>query len=224
MSHRSASSIAGAPQPAHPHAGSDQWAATWERALPALAVAGPGIWFAAALVRAAGIGTLDGDLDWISRPEGFLMVLGVPFFVATFILLGRVIAQEAPRAGVAVTALGLLGIAPAGMLSSIRLSMGQFTDAGLDPKALNDAFETTSAWDLGLFLYSVSWFVAWIIAGTIILTSGIAPRWAGACCIAGIAGIVTAQALYLALPVSWPLGTGLLTVAVVTLARRSTAT
>lgn len=216
--------ISGAPQAAHQHAGSDRWAVTWERALPALSVAGPGIWFIAALVRGAGIGTLDGDLDWVSRPEGFLMVLGVPFFVATFILMGRVIAREAPRAGVAVTALGLLGIAPAGMLSGIRLFMGQFTDAGLDPNTLNEAWHTTSGWDLGFFLYNTSWFAAWIIAGTIILKSGIAPRWAGACCIAGVASIIAAQALYLALPVTWPLGMGLLTLAAVTLARRPTTT
>ena len=211
-------------QPAHPRDGAEQWAATWERALPVLAVAGPGSWFVAALIRAAGIGTLDGDLDWISRPEGFIMVLGVPCFVATFLLVGRVVAERAPRAGVTVTALGLLGIAAAGMLSGIRLFMGQFTDAGLDPKTLNDAFETTSAWDLGFFLYNVAWFVAWIIAGTVILRTGVAPRWAGACYIAGVAAIVTAQALYVALPVFWPLGTGLLTIGVVSLARRSTTT
>ena len=211
-------------EPAPPRDGAERWATTWERALPVLAVAGPGSWFVAALIRAAGIGTLDGDLDWISRPEGFIMVLGVPCFVATFLLVGRVVAERAHRAGVTVTALGLLGLASAGMLSGIRLFMGQFIDAGLDPKILNDAFETTSGWDLSFFLSNVAWFVAWIIAGIVILRTGVASRWAGACYIAGVAAIVTAQALYVALPVFWPLGTGLLTIGVVSLARRSTTT
>ena len=199
--------------------GSEQWAATWERALPVLAVVGPASWVVAALIRAAGIGTLEGDLDWISRPEGFVMVLGVPFFVATFLLMGRVVAQQAPRTGVAVTAFGLFGIAAAGMLAGIRLFMGQFTDAGLDPATLNVAFESTSVWDLGFFLSSVGWFVSWLIAAIVILKTGVAPRWVGACFVAGIAAIVTAQALYIALPVFWPLGTGLLTIGVVGLVR-----
>lgn len=215
------SNIRDSDRPAHPLDGCERWAATWERALPVLAVAGPVSWFIAALIRSAGIGTLDGDLDWISRPEGFVMVLGVPCFVATFVLVGRVIAQRAPRTGVAVTALGLLGTAAAAMLSGLRLFMGQFTDAGLDPKALNDAFEATSAWDLGFFLYSVAWFVAWIVAGIVIWRTGIAPRWAGASFIAGVAAFVTAQALYIALPVFYPLGTGLLAIGVASLARRS---
>ena len=83
--------------------GVDAWVATWLRALPALALIGPGSWFVAALIRAAGIGTLDGGLDWISGPEGLIMSLGVSFFAATYILFGMVVARRAARSGVAVT-------------------------------------------------------------------------------------------------------------------------
>jgi len=55
-----------------------RWSETWEGALPWLAMVGPASWLIAALVRAAGIGTLDGDLGWISGPEGIIMTLGVP--------------------------------------------------------------------------------------------------------------------------------------------------
>jgi len=189
--------------------GRAEWTAAWERALPALALVGPGLFFVAALVRAAGIGTLDGDLDWASRPEGFLMVLGVPFLVATFILVGRRISEVALRSGIAVTAFGVLGTTALAAISSFRLFTATFIDAGIDPDALNEAFEASGAWDLGLFVYNAGGFLAWIIAGIVILRTAIAPKWAGACFIAGVASVITAQAAYIALEVFWPLGTGL---------------
>jgi hypothetical protein len=67
--------------------GEQAWAAAWRRALPIVALIGPGSWFLAALVRAAGLGTLDGELGWISAPEGVIMALGVSWFAATYVLL-----------------------------------------------------------------------------------------------------------------------------------------
>ena len=102
--------------------GVDAWVATWLRVLPSLALIGPGSWFVAALVRAAGIGTLDGGLDWISGPEGLIMSLGVSFFAATYILFGMVVARRAPRSGVAVTGFGLLGVSAFGGIASSECS------------------------------------------------------------------------------------------------------
>jgi hypothetical protein len=189
--------------------GGEQWTTAWERALPILALVGPASWFVAAVVRAAGLGTLDGDLDWASRPEGLIMALGAPFFVATFIFMGRRLADSAVRAGIAVTALGVLGVAPLAFIPGFRLTMAQFIDAGFEPNALNDAFETLSAWDVGLFVLNLGGFVAWIIAGVVILRTEIAPKWVGASLILGVASVFTAQALYIALEFFWPLGTGL---------------
>ena len=101
--------------------GVDAWMAAWLRVLPALALIGPGSWFVAALVRAAGIGTLDGGLDWISGPEGLIMSLGVSFFAATYILLGVVVARRAALSGVAVTGLGLLGVSAFGGIAFFRV-------------------------------------------------------------------------------------------------------
>ena len=177
--------------------------------MPVLALLGPGSWLTATLVRAAGIGTLEGDLDWISRPEGLIAFIGAPFFVATFIFMGRRLADRAVRPGIAVTALGVLGVAPLAAISGFRLFMGTFTDAGFDPNALNEAFETLSAWDLGFFVLNSGQFLAWIIAGIVILRTGIAPKWAGVSLILGVLSVITGQGLYLALEVFWPLGTGL---------------
>ena len=168
--------------------GVDAWAATWLRVLPALALIGPGSWFVAALVRAAGIGTLDDGLDWISGPEGLIMSLGVSFFAATYVLFGMVVARRAPRSGVAVTGLGLLGVTAFGGIAFFRVFMAKFTDEGLDPDAMNDAFEATHIWDLAA-LTNFANFAAWLVAGIAILRTGVLPRWVGACCIGGVIGV-----------------------------------
>ena len=87
--------------------GEEAWVSAWRRALPALALVGPASWFVAALIRAAGIGTLEGELDWISAPEGMVMSLGVSFFFATYVALGLAVSRRAVRSGIAVTGLGI---------------------------------------------------------------------------------------------------------------------
>ena len=144
--------------------GIDAWAATWLRLLPALALIGPGSWFVAALVRAAGIGTLDDGLDWISGPEGVIMSLGVSFFAATYVVFGMMVARRAMRSGVAVTRLGLLGLTAFGGISFFRVFMAKFTDEGLDADAMNAAFEATHIWDLAAVTNFAN-FAAWLIAG-----------------------------------------------------------
>jgi hypothetical protein len=198
--------------------GVDAWVATWLRALPALALIGPGSWFVAALVRAAGIGTLDGGLDWISGPEGLIMSLGVSFFAATYILLGIVVARRAARSGVAVTGLGLLGVSAFGGIAFFRVFMAKFTDEGLDADAMNDAFEATHVWDLAAITNFAN-FAAWIVAGIAILRTRVLPRWVGACCVGGVAAVILAQGAYVALEVLWPLGTGLWFAAIIGVVR-----
>jgi hypothetical protein len=186
--------------------GVEAWVATWLRALPALALVGPGSWFVAALVRAAGIGTLEGGLDWISGPEGLIMSLGVSFFAATYTLLGMTIARRAVRSGVAVTGLGLLGLSAFAGIAFFRTFMAKFTDEGLDPDAMNAAFEATHLWDLAAVTNFAN-FAAWLVAGIAVLGTRVLPRWVGVSCIAGVVCVVLAQGAYVALEVLWPLAT-----------------
>jgi hypothetical protein len=188
------------------------WSSIWERALPVLAVVGPATWLLAALVRVAELGTLPGALSWASQPEGFIMVLGVSFFAATFVMLGRRVAERSPRSGVAVTAMGMLGVAPLAAVSFIRLFMANFVAAGLDPNLLNRAFESPSLWYAGFFVLNAAQFLAWIIAGVSLLRSGAAPKWAAVSLILGVVSVVTAQGAYVALEVFWPLGCALWTI------------
>lgn len=200
------------------HEGVDAWAAAWRNALPALAVLGPASWFVAALMLAAGLGTLDGELDWISAPEGVVMAFGAPFFVATFILLGQTVARHASRIGIAVTAFGVIGTSFLSGISWFRIYMAKFTAAGLDPGAMNDAFESPTVWDIAVAT-NAGTFAAWLISGVVILKTAVAPRWTGACCIGGSIAVPLGQAAYVATPFFWPLGTGLWLLASIGVAR-----
>jgi hypothetical protein len=186
--------------------GTESFALAWARALPLLALVGPGSWLAAALVRAAGLGTLSGELEWVSLPEGFIMVLGVPFFVATFVMLGGAVAVRYPRTGVAVTAMGILGVAPLAAVSAIRVFMGAFVAHGLDPSLLHRAFESPSLWYLGFFVLNAGQFLAWIVAAVALWRGRLAPRWVAACLCLGVVSVITAQGAYFALEIFWPLG------------------
>ena len=60
----------------------DKWGRTFKKRLPMLALVAPLCFFIASVVRAFGIGTLPGDLNWVSSYEGLIMGIGAPFFVA----------------------------------------------------------------------------------------------------------------------------------------------
>ena len=188
--------------------GEQAWAAAWRRALPIVALIGPGSWFLAALVRAAGLGTLDGELGWISAPEGVIMALGVSWFAATYVLLGLTIARRWVRTGIVVTALGLVGVGAFGGISFFRVFMAKFTDEGLDPDAMNRAFEAMHVWDIASLTNFVN-FAAWLVAGIAILRTAVVPRWIGVACIGGVVAILLGQGAYVALEFFWPVGTGL---------------
>ena len=137
------------------------------------------------------------------------MVLGSPFFVATFVFLGRFIATRTVRTGIAITAMGIIGVAPLAVVSGIRLFMGAFTDYGIDATVLQQAFDAPSPWYLGFFLMNAAQFLAWIVAGVVILRTGVAPRWTGVCLILGVLSVVTGQGVYFALTLFSPLGIAL---------------
>jgi hypothetical protein len=140
--------------------GNDQWASTFNKQLPMLALVAPVCFFIASLVRAGGIGTLPGDLNWVSSYEGLIMSVGVPFFVATFLFMGKTIAAQAPKTGIWVTVLGILGSAFIAFISGFRSLAVGLVSSGVDPKAINDGLEseTTFIWLAGLFLYNFAFF------------------------------------------------------------------
>lgn len=187
------------------------WAQSWQKRLPVLALIGPACFFLASLVRAMGIGTLSGGLSWVSAPEGVILCIGVPFFVATFIFLGLRIAEQSPKTGNVVLVLGILGVAFLAFVSSFRALSKGLVDAGLDPTELNTAFESeaTAIWLAPLFLFNLGQFIAWIIAGVAVIRKKLAPWWVGLALILAVPCIITAQAFYFMLELFWPLGNAL---------------
>lgn len=185
----------------------DKWVRTFKKRLPMLALVGPFFFFIASVVRAFGIGTLPGEVYWVSSYEGLIMTIGVPFFVATFIFMGQKIADHSPNTGIAVTVLGVLGVAFITFISSFRALAAGFVALGMDPKMINDGLESEASmiWLSGLFLYNFCFFSTWIIAGVAIMRKKIAPWWAGLAFILSIPSLITAQALYYNLEIFWPL-------------------
>jgi hypothetical protein len=55
-----------------------------------------------------------------------------------------------------------------GGIAFFRMFPAKFTDEGLDPDAMNDAFEATHIWDLAAITNFAN-FAAWIVAGIAIL-------------------------------------------------------
>lgn len=189
----------------------DYWSKTWKKALPALAIVGPACWFFASLTRAFGIGLLPGDLSWASGPEGVIMSIGAPFFVATFIYMGQLITERSPKTGILVTILGVLGTTLIAFISGFRALAKGFVEAGVDPNEIHAAFESESAviWLAPILVYNLCQFLAWILAGTAIIRKNIAPLWVGLALILGVPCLITAQAFYFNLEIFWPLANGL---------------
>ena len=135
--------------------------------------------------------------------------MGIPFFVATFIFMGQRIAERSVRTGIVVTVLGVLGVSPLAAESGFRLFATAFTEAGIDSNIMSKAFESESGWYLGFLVLNLGQFLAWIIAGIVVLHTGIAPKWAGVALILGVPSLIIAQALYFKLEIFWPLANGL---------------
>ena len=187
----------------------NEWSSTWERALPYLALIGPGSWLIAALLKSAGISLLEGGLDWVSRPEGTIMTIGAPFFVATFIFMGQRVAERSLKTGITITSLGVLGVSFLAAISGFRVFVTQFADAGIDPTLMNTAFEAGSVWIIPVGILNLGQFLAWIIAGIAIIRTDIAPKWVGIALILGVPSLITAEAFYFMTDLFWPLANAL---------------
>jgi hypothetical protein len=183
------------------------WNVKLNKALPNLALIAPLSWFAASIIYVLGIGRLPGGLSIISSHEGFLMTLGSPFFIATFIFLGQSVARQFPMAGIAVTVLGSLGVTTLSAISAFRLFATSFVNYGIDPDTINGAFNAGSGFDIAFALLQVSGFLSFIISGVAFLRSDTIPKWVGLLLIASIPFMVTGQFFEFKKEIFWPLAT-----------------
>jgi hypothetical protein len=185
----------------------NRWGKTFQAALPYLALVAPLSWFIGALVWTAGIGRLPGELYWVSPYEGFIMTLGSPFFVATFIFLGQLVSNRFSKTGVLVTVLGTLGVAALAITAGFRLIVSVNVDYGNDPNTISKAYNADSIWYLPFVVLQLSGFLSFIISGVALLRTNLAPKWAAVLLILSIPAWVTAQFRYHA-EIFWPLASG----------------
>lgn len=185
----------------------NSWNVKLNKALPKLAFVAPLSWFVASIIYVLGIGRLPGGLSVISSHEGFLMTLGSPFFIATFIFMGQSVARQFPNTGIAVTVLGLLGVTTLSAISAFRLFATSFVNYGIDPDAIFAAFNTGSSFDIPFVLLQVSGFLSFIISGVAFLRSKTIPKWVGFLLIVSIPLMVTGQFFEFKKEIFWPLAT-----------------
>ena len=156
----------------------NRWGKTIQAALPYLSLVAPASWFIGALVWTAGIGRLPGELYWVSPYEGFIMTLGSPFFVATFIFLGQIVSNRFSRTGIWVTVLGIPGVAALAITAGFRLIVSVNVEYGIDPNNISKAYNADSIWFLPFAVLQLSGFLSFIISGIALRRTNLAPKWA----------------------------------------------
>lgn len=186
---------------------SNKWNEKLNRALPTLSMVAPLSWFVASIVYVIGIGRLPGGLSIISSHEGFLMTLGSPFFIATFIFLGQSVARQFPTTGIVVTVLGSLGVTTLSAISAFRLFATSFVNYGIDPDTILGAFNAGSKFDIAFALLQVSGFLSFIVSGVAFLRSTTIPKWVGLLLIVSIPLMITGQFFEFKKEIFWPLAT-----------------
>lgn len=184
-----------------------KWNEKLNKSLPNLAIVAPLSWFVASIIYVLGIGRLPGGLSIVSSYEGFIMTLGSPFFIATFIFLGQSVARQFSNTGIAVTILGSLGVTTLSAISSFRLFATSFVNYGIDPDAILAAFNAGSGFDLAFVLLQVSGFLSFIISGVAFLRSDTIPKWVGLLLIVSIPLMITGQFFEYKKEIFWPLAT-----------------
>jgi hypothetical protein len=191
----------------------NNWTSTWNKSLPYLALIGPVSLFIASLFLAAGIGVIPDKTYTNSSYEGFIMTLGAPFFIATFIFLGQTTAKRFLKVGILVTVLGILGASSLVFVSSMRLLQKAFVDSGFDSNTVWAAWDNVSAWHIPLLLQNIAAPLAFIVGGIALMRTTLTPKWVGLLLIICFPAIATGQ-LIGKIEIFWTLGTALMTISV----------
>src|SRR5215207_5014444 len=171
----------------------NNWTSTWNKSLPYLALVGPASLFIASLFVAAGIGIIPDKTYTNSSYEGFIMTLGAPFFIATFIFLGQTLAKRFLKVSMLVTVLGILGASSLVFVSSMRLLQKAFIDSGFDSNSVWAAWDNVSVWHIPLLIQNIAAPLAFIIGGIALLLTNLAPKWVGILLIICFPFIATGQ-------------------------------
>ena len=197
---------------------SEYWNEIFNSWLPMFALVAPITLFCSALIKASGVGELPGDLDWVSKYEAIVALAGAPFGVATFILVGRIVADEFPKTGVMVTIFGVLWTGFMVFITSFRALAAGYVELGVDPALINEG--KLPIWVTPILFYNFFGFIAHIGAGIALIRGKSTLSWCGWSMILGIICIPIAQVIQFHPEIFYSLGTGLILLSIIGLVRQ----
>lgn len=184
----------------------EAWRTTTWNAVERGAIIAPALVLLGTIMIVFDVQRLEGDLSWVSHPEGAVGVFAAVFLVATWIAVGRRIATAAHRTGVFVTLAGVAGAIGWSYPFALRVITADYAAGGIDTVAMNDVLVNGgSVWTALVLLPMSMSLIVPFVAGVAILRTRVAPAWAGLGFIAFAVLIVVSQGAYVALEVTYPL-------------------
>jgi hypothetical protein len=153
------------------------------------------------------------DGSWI---EGVLGVFALAAFVPVYLVLANRLSMSRPRLAAVARVTGLVGTVAGVTWESLRVFSQGLVESGMTPDQAQRFLDEqlTYSWPLTV---SVLFPLTSVLLGVALAGRGL-PRWQGYALAGGGLGFVTAQALVLAIDVTYPIGAALWVVALVPLA------
>jgi hypothetical protein len=178
-------------------------------------LAAPLLMATAAGVFVAGVDVHPAPFDDGSWIEGALGVFALAAFVPVYLALANRLSAYRPRLAAIARVTGLVGAVAGVTWESLRVFTHALLESGVSPdqveRFVND--QVTYSWPMSV---SVFFPLTSVLLGLALAGRGL-PRWQAYALAGGGLGFVTAQALMLALEVTYPVGAALWVVALVPL-------
>jgi hypothetical protein len=185
------------------------------RFVGAAMLAAPLLMGVAAALFAAGVGVTPAPFDDGSWIEGVLGVFALAAFVPVYLALANRVSIRRPRLAGVARVTGLLGAVAGVTWESLRVFSHGLVESGMTPDQAQRFLDEqlTYSWPLSI---SVLFPLTSVLLG-LALAGRELPRWQALALAGGGLGFVTAQALALAIEVTYPIGAVLWIVALVPL-------
>lgn len=177
-------------------------------------IAGPLLLVIAAIVAAAGIGSVTGR--WYENfPEGALMIIGFSLLIIGLQALSRRIGLSMPRLGIVIALISALGIAGAIMPSFARVEGSNLVARGITAEQLDLVHnaETMTPAEFFILPFVICFFLSFLLIAYGLWRVKATPRWAPLMLAIGSVLFPMAQGqaepnmvLYVAATTAWLLG------------------
>jgi hypothetical protein len=178
-------------------------------------LAAPLLMAAGAALFVADVGVTPAPFDDGSWVEGVLGVFALAAFVPVYLVLANRLSVCRPRLAAVARVTGLVGTVAGVTWESLRVFSQGLVDSGMTPDQAQRFLDEQLHYSWPLTV-SVLFPLTSVLLGVALAGHGL-PRWQGYALAGGGLGFVTAQALLLAIHVTYPIGAALWVVALVPL-------